>query len=46
VKRVAMTSYDRGMNAESMKKLLKIKNARWVFSHDASQLSLAKAYAP
>jgi N-acyl homoserine lactone hydrolase len=46
VKRVAMTSYDRRMNAESMKKLLKIKDARWVFSHDASQLSLAKAYAP
>lgn len=46
VKRVAMTSYDREMNIESMKKLLKIKDAKWVFSHDSSQLSLAKAYAP
>jgi N-acyl homoserine lactone hydrolase len=46
VKRVAMTSYDREMNVGSMNKLLKIKDAKWVFSHDSSQLSLAQAFTP
>jgi N-acyl homoserine lactone hydrolase len=46
VERVAMSGYDRDLILESMRKLLEIKDAKWVFSHDNTQLSLAKAYAP
>ncbi len=44
--RVAMTGCDRGMAIDSMKKLLEIRNADWIFSHDKSQLTLSKAYSP
>jgi glyoxylase-like metal-dependent hydrolase (beta-lactamase superfamily II) len=44
--RVAMAGCDRRQAVESMDRLLKIPNARWVFSHDRSQLTLSKAFAP
>jgi N-acyl homoserine lactone hydrolase len=44
--RVAMSGCDRGMAIDSMKKLLKIRDADWIFSHDKSQLTLSKAYSP
>jgi len=46
VTRTPMTGYDRKLMAEQMRKLLRIKNARWIFSHDNSQLSLKQAYSP
>ncbi len=46
VGRVAMSSYDRKMNLESMNKLLQIGNARWIFTHDSDQLTLRQAYRP
>ena len=42
--RTPMTGYDRKMIREQMKKLLKVENAKWIFSHDNSQLSLRQAY--
>jgi len=44
--RVAMSGCDRGMAVDSMNKLLEIRNAEWIFSHDKSQLTLSKAYSP
>jgi len=44
VTRTPMTGYDRKMIKEQMKKLLKVENAKWIFSHDNSQLSLRQAY--
>ncbi|MDA4114431.1 MAG: N-acyl homoserine lactonase family protein [Thaumarchaeota archaeon] len=44
VTRTPMTGYDRKMIREQMKKLLKVENAKWIFSHDNSQLSLRQAY--
>lgn len=46
VKRIAMSSYDRQLNLESMKRLLRIPNARWIFTHDSTQLTLRQAYKP
>lgn len=46
VTRTPMTGYDREMMREQMTKLLKIKNAKWIFSHDSSQITLAQAYSP
>jgi N-acyl homoserine lactone hydrolase len=46
VKRIAMSSYDRQMNLESMKRLLGISGARWIFTHDRRQLKLSQAYRP
>ena len=40
-----MTGYDREMIRRQMKKLLKVENARWIFSHDSSQLTLGDAYS-
>jgi N-acyl homoserine lactone hydrolase len=44
VTRTPMTGYDRKMIREQMKKLLRVENAKWIFSHDNSQLSLRQAY--
>ncbi len=46
VNRIPMSSFDRKMNLESMKKLLQIGNARWIFTHDSDQLTLKQAYKP
>ena len=46
VNRIAMSSYDRQLNLESMKKLLLIPNAKWLFTHDSDQLTLRQAYKP
>jgi glyoxylase-like metal-dependent hydrolase (beta-lactamase superfamily II) len=46
VKRIPMSSYDRQMNLESMKKLLRIAGARWIFTHDSDQLNLRQAFTP
>jgi len=43
--RVAMRGYDRREAIDSMRKLLQIRDADWIFSHDKSQLSLSKAYS-
>jgi N-acyl homoserine lactone hydrolase len=45
-KKIAMSSYDRQMTLKSMEKLLRIKDAKWVFSHDSDQLTLRKLYLP
>jgi N-acyl homoserine lactone hydrolase len=46
VGRIPMSSYDRKQTLASMKKLLQIEDARWIFSHDKNQLTLAKAFIP
>jgi N-acyl homoserine lactone hydrolase len=43
---VAMTGSDRKGAVESMDKLLKIEDAKWIFSHDRTQLTLSRAYTP
>jgi len=44
--RVAMSGCDRRAAIDSMNRLLEIKNADWIFSHDRRQLSLSNAYTP
>jgi len=39
-KKIAMTGYDRAELLSSMKRLLKFKNSKWIFSHDNSQTTL------
>jgi N-acyl homoserine lactone hydrolase len=39
-RKIAMTGYDRTELLHSMKKLLKFKNSKWIFSHDNSQVTL------
>ncbi len=43
-RKVAMASVDPKKTIESMKKLMKIPNSRWIFSHDPNQLSMRSAY--
>jgi len=43
-KHVVMQSYDPSQTLKSMESLLKVKNAKWIFSHDRRQLSLRSAY--
>ena len=45
-KRISMSGYDRQLSLESMKRLLRIPNASWIFTHDSDQLSLRQAYRP
>ena len=44
--RRAMSGCDRRAAIDSMNRLLEIKNADWIFSHDRRQLSLSNAYTP
>jgi glyoxylase-like metal-dependent hydrolase (beta-lactamase superfamily II) len=46
VERVAMMSYDRGLNLNSMERLLEVERSRWLFCHDAQQLTMRQAFAP
>ena len=39
-RKIAMTGYDRTELLHSMKKLLRFKNSKWIFSHDNSQVTL------
>ncbi len=44
LRRFPMTGYNRDQILESMDRLLAIKHARWIFSHDNKQLTLRSAY--
>ena len=46
LRRYPMTGYDRDQILESMDRLLAIKDARWIFSHDNRQMTLRSAYRP
>jgi N-acyl homoserine lactone hydrolase len=46
LRRYPMTGYDRDQILASMNKLLAIRNAKWIFSHDNRQLTLRSAYKP
>jgi N-acyl homoserine lactone hydrolase len=45
-RKTAMTGFDSELTLKSMKKLLQIKDAKWIFSHEMKQLSLQSAYDP
>ncbi len=39
-RKIAMTGYDRTKLLHSMKRLLRFKNSKWIFSHDNGQVTL------